>query len=123
MKVEVQSCDAGLSGGRFGTCALDTQMMPPVAPALPARLRLARAAAGVGFLVATRALARHRLARPLAAVAGWFGVSHVVAGISGYRGCPELGAIASLVAGRRLHTVCGPWDWLDAQLDRRPIHD
>jgi hypothetical protein len=123
MKVEVHSCDAGLSGGRFGTCALDTQMTPPVEPALPARLRLARAAAGIGFLVAARALARHRFARPLAAVAAWFGVSHVVAGISGYRGCPELGAIASLAAGRPLHTVCGPWDWLDSQLERRAIRE
>ena len=119
MRVEIESCDAGLSGGRFGTCAIDTGVKASVEPALGPRLRLARAAAGIGFLVAARSLARHRAGQPLAAVAGWFGVSHVVAGISGYHGCPELGAIASLVAGRPLHTACGPWDWLDSQLERR----
>ncbi len=33
-----------------------------------------------------------------------------------YRGCPERGAIPTLVLGRRVETRCGPWELLDARL-------
>lgn len=53
--------------------------------------RVGRATAGVAFLLAVPVL-RGRLLR---AVAVWFGLSHLTAAATGYRGCPELGAIAS----------------------------
>lgn len=31
-------------------------------------------------------------------------------------GCPELGAIPSLMVGRDVYTVCGPWDHIDTYL-------
>jgi hypothetical protein len=50
---------------------------------------------------------------PLSVVATWFGVSHLVAAVTGYRGCPELGAIPSVVLRRRVATVCKPWERFD----------
>ncbi len=43
---------------------------------------------------------------PLVVVAAWFGVSFLVAASTGYPGCPEIGAIPSLILGRRLATRC-----------------
>jgi hypothetical protein len=61
---------------------------------------------------------------PLAVIALWFGVSHAVAALTAYPGCPELGAIASLVARRQLRIACSPWKTIDRRLDRvRPPHD
>jgi hypothetical protein len=50
---------------------------------------------------------------------GWFGVSHLVASITGYQGCPELGAIPSLILRRRVVTSCQGWDQLDNRLSRQ----
>jgi hypothetical protein len=41
-----------------------------------------------------------------------------VASATGYPGCPELGAIPSLLLRRRVATECGPWEWIDKRLDR-----
>jgi hypothetical protein len=46
----------------------------------------------------------------------WLGISHLVAAVSGYRGCPEIGAIPSLLLGRRVVTQCAPWEWLDRRI-------
>jgi hypothetical protein len=50
---------------------------------------------------------------PLGAVVLWFGFSHVLAGVMRYPGCPELGAVSSLLARRRIWTGCGPWCSID----------
>lgn len=94
MKVEVSSCDFGISQ-KHGTCGLDTRRVAEKRE-LTRKMRLARAAAGTGFLVVALSGWRVKRLRPLAVVAGWFGISHVVAGSTGFSGCPELGAIPSL---------------------------
>jgi hypothetical protein len=83
--------------------------------------RAARAAAGVGFLAIAGALGSRRLPGgialwPAALVPTWFGISHLVAGVTGYPGCPELGAIPSVVLGRQVATGCGPWERIDQRL-------
>lgn len=105
---------APVCGPGIGFCA------PSEAPSEPltARQRAGRAGAG-GVLVAVAAGALHspNMARLMAAGAfGWLGVSHLVAAVTRYSGCPELGAIPSLVLGRQVHTRCGPWESLDARL-------
>jgi hypothetical protein len=50
---------------------------------------------------------------PVAAAAAWLAVSHVVAAATAYPGCPELGAIPSLLTGRPVSTACGPLERLD----------
>lgn len=50
---------------------------------------------------------------PLGAVVLWFGFSHVLAGAMNYPGCPELGAVVSLLARRRIWTGCGLWCSID----------
>jgi hypothetical protein len=47
----------------------------------------------------------------------WFGVSHLVAAATAYRGCPEVGAIASLVLRRHVITTCSPWERFDRRLE------
>lgn len=51
-----------------------------------------------------------------AAILGWFGVTHVLAALMAYPGCPELGAVPSLLLRRDVKIGCGPWRWLDARL-------
>src|SRR5262249_39582151 len=51
-----------------------------------------------------------------AVIIGWFGVTHVLAALMAYPGCPELGAVPSLFLGRNVKIGCGPWRWLDARL-------
>jgi hypothetical protein len=85
------------------------------------RPRLARALAGLAFLLLAGALASRSLPGgidlwPLALVPTWFGISHLVAAQIGYRGCPELGAIPSVWLGRPVGTGCGPWDRIDRLL-------
>ena len=86
------------------------------------RQRVARAAAGVGWLALAWVFLRGpvpAIAWPLAIMAVWFGASHVVAGCIGYPDCPELGAIASLVSRRYIPTRCGPWVTFDHWLEPR----
>jgi len=86
--------------------------------AMPQAARVARLMAGIGFLVLAGALATREPSGavalwPLAIVPTWFGISHLIAGVIGYRGCPELGAIPSVMLGRTVPTSCRPWDRLD----------
>ncbi len=90
--------------------------------AITSRQRLARAVAGAGWLALAWFLLRvptALVAWPTATVAAWFGVSHIVAGWSGYPDCPELGAIASVLGRRYIQTRCGPWARIDAWLESR----
>ena len=85
---------------------------------LGAGARKARAVFGLGALALSGALATRRLPGgitlwPAALVPAWFGISHLVAAQIGYRGCPELGAIPSVLQGRRVETACGPWERFD----------
>jgi hypothetical protein len=82
------------------------------------RQRTARAAVGAALLGLTAAALRAAspLSLSLAGAAGWVGVSHVVAAATGYNGCPELGAIPTLIRGQPVHTHCGPWHTLDQRL-------
>ncbi len=86
--------------------------------ALSEAQRKARGLAGVGFLGLAAATLRWPLAfsLPTSLAAGWLGASHLVAAAIRYRSCPELGAIPTLVLGRRVETRCGPWELLDARL-------
>lgn len=88
------------------------------------RSRLARAIVGVGFLAMAGGLApRHASGRialwPVALVPAWFGISHLVAAQIGYSGCPELGAIPSVLHGRTITTQCRPWQRTDRCLERK----
>ena len=83
--------------------------------------RAVRVAAGIGFLMVAGALSSRLLPGgialwPTALVPTWFGISHLVAGMTGYPGCPELGAIPSVILGRRVATGCGPWERIDRRL-------
>jgi hypothetical protein len=82
------------------------------------RQRAARAVAGAALLGLTAAALRAAspLSLAVAGAAGWVGVSHMVAGATGYNGCPELGAIPSLLRGQPVHTRCGLWQTLDRSL-------
>jgi hypothetical protein len=77
-----------------------------------------RAAAGFGFLAIAGTLSSRQAPGgvalwPLALVPTWFGISHLVAGVTGYQGCPELGAIPSVMLARPVATSCGPWERID----------
>lgn len=119
MRVDVRACDLGLSGGKFGVCTVDTRDQRGRAP-LTAQQRLARLIAGVGFLALAAPLLTRRAARPAGTVAGWFGVTHVLAAGTAFGGCPELGAVPSLLLRREIASECGPWAWLDERLRLTP---
>lgn len=101
-------------GWRIG---FDRSGAPP-SQLLPGRLRAARAVAGLGFLAIAGSVGRSGVGIPVSFIALWLGASHLVAAGTGYRGCPELGAIPSLVLGRHVATVCGPWGRIDRLLER-----
>lgn len=87
--------------------------------AITNRQRIARAIAGVGWLALAWTLLYipvPAIAWPLAIIAAWFGLSHLVASATAYPDCPELGAIASLVSRRYIRTRCGPWARIDESL-------
>src|SRR5437867_3336126 len=100
---------------RIRVCCLqsDQSNLSKAVPPLGSRPRSVRAVAGLGFL----ALAAWAPLWPLSILAAWFGISHVVAAATGYRGCPEMGAVASLVLRRRVSTVCKPWERFDQWLE------
>lgn len=52
----------------------------------------------------------------IAAILGWVGGTHVLSAAMAYPGCPELGAVPSLLLGRSVKTACVPWRWLDSRL-------
>jgi hypothetical protein len=82
------------------------------------RQRSARTLVGVASLGLAVLAARRPEALGLlgAAGAGWFGASHLVAAGTGYAGCPELGAVPSLVLRREVQVGCAPWRIADQQL-------
>ena len=89
---------------------------------ITSRQRLARAVVGVALLALAWFFFRIPIlviAWPLAIVAAWFGVSHIVAGWIGYPDCPELGAVASSISRRYIPTRCGPWARIDHWLEPR----
>jgi len=97
-----------------GCCAADDAVMGRPS-------RAVRAVAGAGFLVIAGALASRQLPGeialwPTALVPTWFGISHLVASMTGYSGCPELGAIPSVMLARPVATGCGPWERIDRRL-------
>ena len=92
------------------------------APTMGRRARWARFAAGAGFLALAGAMATRRLPGqvslgPAAIVPTWFGVAHLVAGVTGYPGCPELGAIPSVMLDREVGTDCSTWQRIDRQIE------
>lgn len=97
-----------------GCCAADDAVMSRPS-------RVARAAAGAGFLAIAGGLSSRQVPGgvalwPAALVPTWFGISHLVASMTGYAGCPELGAIPSVMLGRPVGTGCGSWDRIDRRL-------
>jgi hypothetical protein len=109
-----------LSGG---CCSDDSDRTCSDAP-MSANARRARAIAGLGFLAVAGALGSRRLPGrialwPTALVPTWFGISHLVAGVTGYEGCPELGAIPSVMLNRPVTTSCQHWQRIDRRIDSR----
>lgn len=89
------------------------------------RARRARAIAGAGFLALAGGMSSRQLPGkislwPAAIVPTWFGISHLVAGVTGYEGCPELGAIPSVILDRHVATSCGLWEQIDRWVYRLP---
>ena len=105
-------------------CFADSGTVPPP---VHLRGRVARAVGGLAFLAAALCLGFLELV-PLsqpalwvaAAVLAWFGVSHLVASVTAYRGCPEIGAIAAIVLDRPVATNCDIWQWLDRMIGAAP---
>jgi hypothetical protein len=75
---------------------------------------------GLAGALATRRLPGQIALWPLALVPSWFGISHLIAAMVGYQGCPELGAIPTVLHGRPIGTRCRMWSRIDAGLARRP---
>jgi hypothetical protein len=80
------------------------------------RQRGARLIAGLILLVLAAALPWSSGWTVLAIISGWVGATHVLAAAMGYPGCPELGAVPSLLLRRSAKVGCVPWRWLDARL-------
>lgn len=106
-----------LSGG----CCSEGGVVESQAPMARAARR-PRAMVGLVFLVFAGALGTRRLPGaialwPASLVPTWFGISHLVAGVTGYQGCPELGAIPSVMLGRPVGTSCELWQRIDRWVD------
>jgi hypothetical protein len=113
----------GLLSG--GCCAEDPISMGSRA-SMGRAARWSRALAGMGFLAIAGALATRRLPGgialwPTSLVPTWFGISHLVAGVTGYHGCPEIGAIPSVMLGRQVKTDCELWQGIDAWVERAAV--
>lgn len=111
--------EGGLLGG--GCCSEDGGVVESQAPMARAARR-SRAMVGLAFLVFAGALGTRRLPGvialwPASLVLTWFGISHLVAGVTGYQGCPELGAIPSVMLGRPVGTSCELWQRIDRWID------
>lgn len=99
---------------------------------LGGRARAARAIAGVliiagvGLLYVWPVALLPKLGVPsfvawsLAIPSLWLGVSHLVAAVTAYRGCPEVGAIASLFLRRHVLTACAPWERFGRRVEGAP---
>jgi len=111
VRVSVPSCGCRTAAFSIGFA----EQSAPVPPRISPPQRLARALAGlalIGLAAAAQSTSRV-VAAPIALLSGWVGLSHLVAAATAYNGCPELGAIPSLLAGKHVHTRCGPWQQLD----------
>jgi hypothetical protein len=84
------------------------------------RARGLRLAAGLGFLALAAFMVLKSdlgwLVQVAAVVPGWMGITHLVASVTGYQGCPELGAIPTLVLRRPIRTNCTAWRLIDGAL-------
>src|ERR671924_1722559 len=101
-------------------------------PPLGRRARAARVTAGVliiagvGLLYLGPVALLPKLGVPgfvawvLAIPSLWLGVSHLIDALTAYRGCPEVGAIPSLLLRRHVITTCTPWERLDRRLEGPP---
>jgi hypothetical protein len=109
--VSAPSCGCRAAAFGIGFAEQSAAVPPRISPPQ----RLARALAGLALLaLAAAAQSRPRVvAAPIALLSGWVGLSHLVAAATAYNGCPELGAIPSLLSGTHVHTRCGPWQQLD----------
>ncbi len=111
--------DSGLLSG--GCCSGDSSWLESQAPMSQAARR-SRALAGVAFLAVAGALSSRRLPGaialwPASLVPTWFGISHLIAGVTGYQGCPELGAIPTVMLGRPVGSSCELWRRIDRWVD------
>ncbi len=97
----------------LGCCAVEELPKHLNDPQRSARTAVGVASLAIGLLAARRPGVISVLA---AAGAGWFGASHLVAGRTGYAGCPELGAIPSVVLHREVQVGCVPWRIADGRL-------
>src|SRR4051812_12030849 len=118
---EGRSCSVPQGGPEAPFSPLDGGCCPTDEAMMGRPSRAVRAAAGAGFLLIAGALSSRRLPGgialwPAALVPTWFGISHLVAGMTGYSGCPELGAIPSVMLARPVSTGCGPWERIDRRL-------
>jgi hypothetical protein len=86
-------------------------------PPMSSRARAARLVAGLAFLAAAGFIGTRSelgwLVQVAAVIPVWFGITHLVASATGYQGCPELGAIPTLVLKRPVATNCTVWQWID----------
>lgn len=114
--------EKGVDGGLLtGGCCSDGSALGAQSGSMSRSGRRARAAAGTGFLLLAGAMATRRLPGrvalwPASLVPTWFGISHLIASVTGYAGCPELGAIPSVMLNRPVATSCGPWERIDRAL-------
>ena len=104
-----------------GCCVGETTPGDLIQPSMHRRARAARAGVGLAQLALAGSLASRKLPGgvalwPVALVPTWFGISHLIAAMIGYRGCPELGAIPTVMLGRPVGTACEFWDRLDRRL-------
>jgi hypothetical protein len=105
----------GLLSG--GCCSEDGGVVESQA-SMARAARRSRTMAGLVFLGFAGALGTRRLPGaialwPASLVPTWFGISHLVAGMTGYQGCPELGAIPSVMLGHPVGTSCELWQRID----------
>ncbi|HEY7935205.1 MAG TPA: hypothetical protein VID48_15405 [Solirubrobacteraceae bacterium] len=116
----------GASGGDVpqasGCCANTNAAEADLHLPMTGRARGTRAAAGGAFLILAGALSSRRLAGgivlwPASLIPTWFGISHLLAAMIGYQGCPELGAIPSVMLGRPVRTSCSIWRDIDAWIE------
>jgi hypothetical protein len=104
-----------------GCCTDQTSTGDVIQPTMHRRARMARAGVGLAQLALAGSLASRRMPGrvalwPVALVPTWFGISHLIAAVIGYRGCPELGAIPTVMLGRPVGTGCEFWDRIDRRV-------
>jgi len=121
-KTRPSACTAeqAVSGGRLlsGGCCPQNAGPTALRTTMSRAARRSRAAAGLVLLVLAGGLASRRLPGsialwPASIIPTWFGISHLIASVTGYQGCPELGAIPSVMLDRPVGTTCELWRRID----------